>query len=109
MNCYTAILSGKSVAELDTEIKYTLASAKINDSKLIKLVYNADEDAMPRLKGCILKVLRSVKKQGTIQFFCNDNELSASTPEAQFIMNKYSEFIEKNRVNQNTHSIYVMI
>ena len=111
MNHYSVILSGRSVFELDTEIKYHIASARIADAKIIRFVLstNNEDNEAERINGCIIKVLRSVKKEGSIQYFCNKNGLSSSSPEAQFIMNKYSDFIYDVNYNDESTAYFVML
>ena len=94
MKYLNVTLSGKSINELETEMRYHIASARIDEVRLVRfdLILDADEIGK-RINGCALRVLRSLKKSGVIQYFSDASGLQKSSTEAQFILNKYSECI----------------
>ena len=80
-------LTGTSQRELDTEIKYSVASARADGTELISLRF--DDGAF----GAVLRILRALKRDGVVQFFVSASELAAGKREAEFILNKYGEYV----------------
>ena len=102
-------LSGNCRSELNTEMRFLLASAKIDGEELVRLSipYSVDERENSRINGCVIKVLRTLKKEGTIQFYVNNESFLANSTEASFLINKYGEYICE--ANRNSESIYVKL
>ena len=89
-------LEGVTPRELDTEIKYLIASAKIDEAELLAL--SPTEETLK----AALKILRGLKKLGTVQFFVTVDKLTSGDCESEYILNKYGEFIEGGEANKNT-------
>ena len=88
-------LEGTNQKELNTELRFSVASARADGRELIKLMAKApleprEED---RLRSCILRVLRTMRNDNVFQFFLFDGELSTESTESEYLKNKYSEFL----------------
>ena len=59
----------------------------------MKILVVEDEKENSRLNGCVIKVLRTLKKESVIQFYVNREGFVAASTEASFLLNKYGEFI----------------
>ena len=103
---YEFELKGNCQVDFDTEIKYNIASAKVNSADLIRLSIEKRESDREndRLACCILKVLRSMRKEGTIQFFVNHLGFKNKTTESAYLLNKYPEI-----ALEGTASVFVKI
>ncbi|MBR2343049.1 MAG: hypothetical protein IKA64_02225, partial [Clostridia bacterium] len=47
-----------------------------------------------RIRVCMLRVLRTMKKEGSVQFFITPAELDSGSTEAEFLKNKYQATID---------------
>ena len=81
--------------DFNTEIRYDIASAKADGSELVSLTIPLTDDSNEnsRLSTCVCKILSSMKKVGEIQFYLKPDAFIKKTTEADYILNKYSEYI----------------
>lgn len=88
-------LAGNCRSELNTEMRFLFASAKVDGEELIRLVvpHIDDEREKSRINGCVIKVLRTLKKESVIQFYVNNEGFLANSTEASFLLNKYGEYM----------------
>ena len=88
-------LAGSCRSELNTEMRFLFASARVDGEELIRLdlPLGDDEKDNSRLTGSVIKVLRTLKKDGVIQFYVNKEGFTAASTEASFLLNKYGDFI----------------
>ena len=88
-------LVGQSQFELNTELRFIFASAKVEGRELLRLDMPLcdSEKESARIGGCVIKVLRTLKKDGIIAFYVNKDGFSAGSTEAIFLLNKYGEYI----------------
>lgn len=88
-------LTGNCRNELNTEMRFLFASAKVDGEELVRLILpiTDDEKENSRINGCVIKVLRTLKKENVIQFYVNKEGFTAASTEASFLLNKYGEFI----------------
>ena len=102
-------LIGQNRSELNTELRFLFVSAKVDKMELIRLdlplTGNDKEDA--RINSCVIKVLRTLKKDGTIAFYVNREGFVANSTEAIFLQNKYGDCIESDA--HETNAIYVKL
>ncbi len=100
-------LDGTCRAELDTEVKFNIAGARAEKIELVRLDLPLTEDERnnSRLLCCLIKVLRTMMRNGTIQFYVTDDGFSASTTEAEFLDNKYHGLI----VPSNSEYKYIYV
>ncbi len=89
------VLQGTCKRDFNTEIKYNIASGKVEGAELVSLslTLTDEEKENSRLKTCVTKILSSMKKGATVQFFVKEDAFEAHSTEADYILNKYSEFI----------------
>lgn len=95
-------LIGNCRSELNTEMRFLFASSKVDGDELVKLVISPidDEKETSRIKGCVIKVLRTLKKEGIIQFYVNNEGFSVNSTEASFLLNKYGDYINVEALDQ---------
>ena len=88
-------LQGSCKKDFDTEIKFNLATARYEGADLIVFSINKreDEEENTRLLSCIYKILGTVKKAGTISFFVKPEQMEQNTTEAEYIKNKYADYL----------------
>ena len=99
------ILTAESQAELNTEIRFIVASANVDKLALIRLEFGNGPDDLKRRRSNVTRVLRALKKDSVIQFFVTDDGFSEESTEAVFLINKYGEYIN----NREANSIYVKL
>ena len=88
-------LTGQNRAELNTEMRFIFASARVDGEELVRLdlPLGENERETARITTCVIKVLRTLKKEGVIQFYVNREGFLANSTEAIFLLNKYSAYI----------------
>lgn len=102
-------LIGNSRSELNTEMRFLFASARVDGEELVRLVIPLGENEREnaRINGCAIKVLRTLKKEGAIEFYVNKEGFVANSTEASFLLNKYGDFIADGA--DNPAFIYVKL
>lgn len=97
-----------------TEIMYEIASSRQEDVSLIRfnISYEADDESsteFKRLFSSVIKLLKSMKQKGSIQFFATSDSFKLATTEAVFLQNKYPDvFPVKENIEGNAF-IFVKI
>ena len=96
MNYTEYEITGNCLIELDTELRFEAAKAKVEKSELIalKLKNRESEKEQKRMLSCVSIILRSLRKQSAIQFFVTPQGFADNTMEAQFLINKYGAINE---------------
>lgn len=89
------VLAGNSRFELNTELRFLFAGARVDGKELIRLDIptSDDERESARLNSCVIKVLRTLKKESVIEFYATKESFAANSTEASFLLNKYGELI----------------
>lgn len=90
------VLSGECQADLNTEIRYLLAAARVDGLDLVRLDFpkgDSEKDSS-RIACCVIKVMRAVKRDGCIQFYVNKEGFAQGSTEASYLMNKFSTYID---------------
>ena len=102
-------LLGQNRVELNTEMRFLIASAKVDGLELLRLDLSLtdSEKENGRINSCVIKVLRSLKKDGIIEFYVNREGFLANSTESIFLQNKYGEYIEANA--SESASVYVKL
>ena len=90
------ILLGETQSELNTEIRFLVASATVDNKSLMLLRFGVDlsERDQERIKTCVIKVLRVLKREGIIQFFVTREGFELDSTEANFLTNKFGDYIQ---------------
>ncbi len=100
-------LSGACYSELNTEIRYLIASARVDGIELIEFSFAVtDEVDRDRIQHIIIKIARAMKRSGEIEFYLKSTDVFGDTTEASFLMNKYSAFLKDKN---DRSSIYFKI
>ena len=94
---------GTTRSELNTELRFLFASAKVDGDEIVRIVLpHCDNDKEnERVVSCVIKVLRTLKKEKVIQFYVNKDGFTLNSTEASFIINKYGEFIRDGYSDSN--------
>ena len=102
-------LVGNCRSELNTEMRFLFASARVDGDELVRLELplGDNEKENGRISGSVIKVLRTLKKESVIQFYVNKEGFAAASMEASFLLNKYRDFIAEG-VNEPAY-IYVKL
>ena len=84
-------------AELETFIMFETVSARAGGVELLcfDIIPSEDGRETARRIRSAKRLLRIMKERGTIQCFAFPESFSASSAEAAFILNKYSEVMDK--------------
>lgn len=93
---YTHIdLSGTCYADLDTEVRFSVADSRASGIELIELSLSAvaTEQDGKRIANCLTRVLRSMAKESLIEFFIPVDSLHSGSTEGEFLLNKYSAYL----------------
>ena len=107
MKCIRYFLEGNSLKELNIEIRYNLASAKVDGAELAAFTLSiADEKDADRALTCVTKILGTMRKEGVIKFYVTSDSFSKETTESEYIKNKYCDFINSL---DSQNSVYVKI
>ena len=88
-------LSGDCQSELNTEMRYLLADAKVSGMELVRFDFleRDSEKENSRVMSCIIKTLRTIKRESAIQFYVNSEGFSVNSTEAVFLLNKYGKHL----------------
>ena len=89
MKFVTLTPTTSTIAALETEIMFSVASARAQGIDFLKIDILGEKAA--GIKSASSKLLRSLKKQGRIQLFVDVRELGGVSTEAQYLTNKYPE------------------
>ena len=91
MELITWELTGKSVAEMTSEIRFFIASCSVKGVDVFKLnikkVFSGEREEK-RLSS-VTRILYTVKRAGLIQLYIHSSELDGSSTEAAYVNNKY--------------------
>ncbi len=102
------MLNGDCFASLNTEIRFLVASARVDNAELMEIYLKKTEDSNDRrILSCICKVLKGMMRSSDIQFYVIDKSLDSSETEAAFLRNKYQKYL--SNINDSILSIYVKL
>ena len=105
-------LKGTNQSEISTELKFLLASARYDGVELLRFSYDVGdvEKETKRIYNVILRVLRSVRAKGLIEFFVLPEDFGEEKTEAMFLLNKYAaHFAEKKGENTDIGYFYIKV
>ena len=80
--------------DIDTEIKFSIATARAENTELLCFDVKRDGESLNRIYNAAIKVLKKMKNQGHIQFIATPKSFANANPEAEFLINKYPEQID---------------
>ena len=94
MNINTYKIKYSSPRELDMELNYQVASARVREDALFGVIIEAE--SMEKAESAAAKSLRGLKKRGRIQLFEFVRELSVGeSVESVYLVNKYPSLAEE--------------
>ena len=95
MKFQTTKLSGSNISELETEIRYYVATARADGAQLIRfdLTHFGSEKEDSRIMSCATRVLRRIKNERIIQFFLPKTSVGGVGAESDYLLNKYYDFV----------------
>lgn len=92
MRIFTHTLESKIPAQIATELRFVIASARASGNELISITTETDQDG--RIHSALQKNLKTMKKEGRIDFFAGKEAFSKSTAEASYLINKFPQITE---------------
>ena len=89
------ILSGQRRSQLETEIRYATASARVAGTEVLVYLIKNDENPnkTKRIVATVTRLLTEIKREGLIAFFVTPKSFELNNTEAQFFLNKYESLI----------------
>ena len=95
MTIFTHKLMSDYYDEIFTEIRYVIATARANGGELVSLELDLSADDSSRIFAAVVKNLRAMKKEGKIDFFVSGDDFALGNAEVSYLMNKFSDTIQK--------------
>ena len=98
MTVKAVVLNCSAAATLDTELLYSIASARALGNDFLKIVVPEDSKEYIQL----LKLLKSLKKQGKVQIYIPAREFFGTGKEGRYLKNKYpslADFFKEDEAN----------
>ena len=95
--------------DIDTEIKFSVATARAEKVELLRFDLARDPESLGRAYNAASKLLRRMKGQGNIQFIATSKSFTDSNAEAEFLINKYPEYIENIPTGDGEAYIFVKL
>ena len=83
-------LKAENIESMTTEIMFEVAGARADGNDLVRLNINNGEK---KLYDSAVRLLKSMKQRGLIQFFATEKSFLTGSTEASFLMNKYQDSI----------------
>ena len=97
MEITTHELTGSNINLLRTEILYFIVSARALNKDLIRLNFSGfDPDKIEAKVLSVIRILKSVKREGRIQLYIHSSDLNGNSTESQYLLNKYPSLSELN-------------
>ena len=92
MNCKSFLIEQMPADRLMLELRFDLASARALDFELVRFELAAeDAKVRARIRTSIMVRLRTLKKEGVIQFYASERDFAEESTEAVYLLNKYPE------------------
>ncbi|MBQ8371943.1 MAG: hypothetical protein IJX38_03270 [Clostridia bacterium] len=84
-------------AQLETELRFDIASAKADGADLIELKISLTDDERldNRILNFITRILGVIMREELIQFYATPRGFETGTKEALFLQNKYPEYLRE--------------
>ena len=102
MELVTWELTGKSVTEMTTEIRFFIANCNVRGVDVFKLnikkVFNSEREERRLIS--VTRILYAIKRAGLIQLYIHSKELEGNSTEAAYINNKYPNIRENGIDNE---------
>jgi hypothetical protein len=105
-NAYS--LSSDRYADIDTEIRFAVATARVEGAELLRFEIKREEDILKSFNSAV-RIFKKMKSMGQIQFLATPSSFSNSDAEAEFLRNKYPEYLSAAEVSDKEAYIYVKL
>ena len=89
MKIFTHTIESTLAEQIDTEIRFVIASARACGKELIHFKFKTESAG--KFDEIAIKQLRAIKKQGKIDFFASEASFSENNAEASYLKNKFPE------------------
>lgn len=108
MICKTVDIQSDRPVDIDTEIKFSIATARVENIELVRFDIRKDEEALSRIYNACIKCLKKMKNQGNIQFIATRKSFVNSNAEAEFLINKYPDQVD-NMPTYGDNEAYIFV
>lgn len=92
MKIFTHTLENTAPEDIGTEIRFVIASARACGNELIYVKIESEIDG--KVSTALLKHLKTIKKQGRIDFFAGKDAFADINREASYLINKFPDVVE---------------
>ena len=89
----TFILTSERPSDIDTEIKFAIATARAENKELLRFDLEREVEDLLKFFNTAMKILKKMKNSGQIQFIATPAAFSNSDREAEFLINKYPQYL----------------
>ena len=89
MRIFSHTLESLAADQIETEVRFVIASARATSNSLIHLTAEGEIDG--KIYTDLQKLLKLIKKQGKIDFFASKEDFSDHSAKASYLMNKFPE------------------
>ena len=76
-----------------TELIYEIASGRADQVDLMRINVDATRPEAKKIMSQLIKLLKSMKQKGSIQFFATQDNFECMSTEAVFLVNKYHDLL----------------
>ena len=83
-------LSSDKSMDIDTEIRFAIATARADGMELLRFDIKREDDILKSFNATI-RILKKMKLSGQIQFIATPSSFTNSDAEAEFLRNKYPQ------------------
>ena len=108
MMCKIVNIQSDRPVDIDTEIKFSIATARVENIELVRFDIRKDEEALSRIYNACIKCLKKMKNQGNIQFIATRKSFVNSNAEAEFLINKYPNQVD-NMPTYGDNETYIFV
>ena len=93
-------LTGEQQNQINTEILFTVASARSLGVELVRLGFSQSEseEIQERRFRFAANILQRIKKTGKIQFFATKESFDGFSVEAEYLKNKYGDIVAFDKI-----------
>ncbi len=81
-------------SDIDTEIKFNVATARAENKAIIRFDFNGESEDN-KCYSIALRVLKKMKAAGQLQFIAIPTSFSNGDTESEFLKNKYPEVLNE--------------
>jgi hypothetical protein len=94
MKFYDYYLVGRTKNELNTELRYVIASARVDSQDLVCLNIATDGEDIDKILRNTVRILASLRREGLLQIYMRSDKINGGSQEAEFLKNKFSSLLK---------------